>query len=90
MFKNEPLTPAQQDPNNPICDAAYTVLSDLEGKEPRITYKSGPAPYTKTGTAAGTVIFRSFIMRQSLLHFLFISHIHTRSEERRVGKECRL
>lgn len=36
MFKDEPLTPAEQSPENPVCGAAYTVLSDLEGKEPRI------------------------------------------------------
>ncbi len=36
IIKDEPLSPASQDWNNAICGSAYTILTDLNGKAPRI------------------------------------------------------
>ena len=36
MFKDEFLTPAPQNPEVPICGAAYTVLKDINNEDPRV------------------------------------------------------
>ena len=36
MFKDEFLTPAPQNPEIPICGAAYTVLKDINSEDPRV------------------------------------------------------
>ncbi|WP_338547616.1 M20/M25/M40 family metallo-hydrolase [Emergencia sp. JLR.KK010] len=37
IIKNEALSPAPQNPDNPICGAAYKVISEISGQTPLVT-----------------------------------------------------
>ena len=57
MLRDEPLTPASQDWNNPICGAAYTILTELGGNPPFIveTGNSNSGAAIRAGIQAVTL-----------------------------------
>lgn len=57
MIREEPLTPASQDWNNPVCGAAYTILSAMNGKAPRLV---------ETGNSNGGAALRAGIQSVTL------------------------